>query len=162
MAEVAEKCNGRIDFVVDSAAILSKEPLITMDEKFIDTIIRTNYDGMVNVAMAAFPYLKKSHGQLLLYTSSSYTRGRAMYSIYSSTKAAAVNFMQALAQEWDCYGIRVNVINPERTNTPMRTKNFGIEPPETLLKAEEVAEVSLKTLLLDITGQVVDVKIKKS
>ena len=44
----------------------------------------------------------------------------------------------------------------------MRTKNFGIEPPETLLKAEEVAEVSLKTLLLDITGQVVDVKIKKS
>ena len=162
LAEVAEKCNGRIDFVVDSAAILSKEPLITMDEKFIDTIIRTNYDGMVNVAMAAFPYLKKSHGQLLLYTSSSYTRGRAMYSIYSSTKAAAVNFMQALAQEWDCYGIRVNVINPERTNTPMRTKNFGIEPPETLLKAEEVAEVSLKTLLLDITGQVVDVKIKKS
>ena len=85
-----------------------------------------------------------------------------MYSIYSSTKAAAVNFMQALAQEWDCYGIRVNVINPERTNTPMRTKNFGIEPPETLLKAEEVAKVSLKTLLLDITGQVVDVKIKKS
>ena len=162
LAEVAEKCDGRIDFVVDSAAILSKEPLITMDEKFIDTIIRTNYDGMVNVAMAAFPYLKKSHGQLLLYTSSSYTRGRAMYSIYSSTKAAAVNFMQALAQEWDCYGIRVNVINPERTNTPMRTKNFGIEPPETLLKAEEVAEVSLKTLLLDITGQVVDVKIKKN
>ncbi|MBQ2573532.1 MAG: 2-C-methyl-D-erythritol 4-phosphate cytidylyltransferase, partial [Bacteroidales bacterium] len=65
-------------------------------------------------------------------------------------------------QEWESYGIRVNVINPERTNTPMRTKNFGIEPPNTLLNASEVAEVSLKTLLLDITGQVVDVKIKKS
>ncbi|MBR6067863.1 MAG: 2-C-methyl-D-erythritol 4-phosphate cytidylyltransferase [Bacteroidales bacterium] len=160
---IAAKENGnKIDYVINSAAILAKEPLISMKANLIDTIIRTNYDGMVNVAISAFPYLKVSHGQLLLYTSSSYTRGRAFYSIYSSTKAAAVNFMQALAQEWESYGIRVNVINPERTNTPMRTKNFGIEPPNTLLNASEVAEVSLKTLLLDITGQVVDVKIKKS
>ena len=161
LAMVANE-NGKIDYIVNCAAILSKEPLISMDTNLISTIIRTNYDGMVNVAMSAFQYLKESHGQLLLYTSSSYTRGRAFYSIYSSTKAAAVNFMQALAQEWESYGIRVNVINPERTNTPMRTKNFGIEPPDTLLEASEVAEVSLKTLLLDITGQVVDVKIKKN
>lgn len=161
LEEVARQNGGRIDFVVDSAAILSKEPLATMDGGLIDTMIRTNYDGMVNVAIAAFPYLKASKGQLLLYTSSSYTRGRAFYSIYSSTKAAAVNFMQAISQEWESHGVRVNVINPERTNTPMRTKNFGVEPPETLLKAGEVAEVSLKTLLLDITGQVIDVKIKK-
>ena len=161
LAMVANE-NGKIDYIVNCAAILSKEPLISMDPDLISTIIRTNYDGMVNVAMSAFQYLKESHGQLLLYTSSSYTRGRAFYSIYSSTKAAAVNFMQALAQEWESYGIRVNVINPERTNTPMRTKNFGIEPPDTLLEASEVAEVSLKTLLLDITGQVVDVKIKKN
>lgn len=161
LAMVANE-NGKIDYIVNCAAILSKEPLISMDTNLINTIIRTNYDGMVNVAMSAFQYLKESHGQLLLYTSSSYTRGRAFYSIYSSTKAAAVNFMQALAQEWESYGIRVNVINPERTNTPMRTKNFGIEPPDTLLEASEVAEVSLKTLLLDITGQVVDVKIKKN
>lgn len=158
---VADENDGKIDYVVDSAAILSKEPLASMDRGLIETIIRTNYNGMVNVAIEAFEYLKASKGQLLLYTSSSYTRGRAFYSIYSSTKAAAVNFMQALAQEWECHGVRVNVINPERTNTPMRTKNFGIEPEGTLLKAEDVAEVSLQTLLLDMTGQVVDVKIRK-
>ena len=116
---------------------------------------------MVNVAIAAYPYLKESKGQLLLYTSSSYTRGRAFYSIYSSTKAAVVNFMQAIAQEWDQDEIRVNVINPERTKTPMRVKNFGIEPDNTLLSAIEVAETSLRTLISDFTGQVVDVKIKK-
>jgi len=148
----------KIDYIVDSAAILSKEPLVSMDEGFIETIIKTNYNGMVNVAIESHPYLKESKGQLLLYTSSSYTRGRAFYSIYSSTKCAAVNFMQAIAQEWDADGIRVNVINPERTKTPMRVKNFGIEPDNTLLKAEVVAEVSLQTLLADFTGQVVDVK----
>lgn len=152
---------GRIDYIVNSAAILSREPLINMQRTVIDSMIRTNYDGMVNVAIAGYPYLKKSQGQLLLFTSSSYTRGRAFYSIYSSTKAAVVNFMQALAQEWESSQIRINVINPERTKTNMRVRNFGNEPDHTLLKAEEVAKASIKTLLSDFTGQVIDVKIKR-
>ncbi len=160
LAKVSEQ-TGRIDYVVNSAAILSKEPLMTMERSLISAVITTNYNGMVNVAMAAYPYLKASHGQLLLFTSSSYTRGRAFYSLYSSTKAAVVNFMQAIAQEWEPEGIRVNVINPERTNTPMRTKNFGIEPEDTLLKACEVAEASLRTLISNTTGEVIDVKILK-
>ena len=73
-----------------------------------------------------------------------------------------MNFMQAVAQEWEMDGVRVNVINPERTKTPMRVKNFGVEPDNTLLKADEVASVSLRTLLSDFTGEVIDVKIKKN
>lgn len=160
LKEVYDK-EGRIDYIVNSAAILVKEPLVTMDEEVLSTMIRTNYDGMVNVAIEGFKYLKESKGQLLLYTSSSYTRGRAFYSIYSSTKAAVVNFMQAIAQEWDGDGVRVNVINPERTKTPMRISNFGNEPEGTLLEPEAVAKATLKTLLADVTGQVFDVRIKK-
>lgn len=158
--DVAEK-EGKIDYVVNSAAILTKEPLMAMEPDTIKAIINTNYWGMVNVAMASYEWMKRSNGQLLLFTSSSYTRGRAFYSLYSSTKAAAVNFAQALAQEWDSDGIRINVINPERTKTPMRVKNFGVEPDNTLLKADQVARVSLCTLLSDFTGQVVDVKINR-
>ena len=160
LADVHAK-EGRIDYVVNCAAILVREPLVTMDEEVIDSIIRTNYDGMVNIAVESFNYLRQTHGQILLYTSSSYTRGRAMYSIYSSTKAAVVNFMQALAQEWESDGIRINVMNPERTKTPMRIRNFGNEPEGTLLDASIVAEASLKTLVSDVTGQVFDVRIKR-
>lgn len=152
---------GRIDYVVNTAAILLKEPLNSMDYQAVRQMVEVNYLGMVNVAMESFPYLEKSRGQLLFYTSSSYTRGRAFYSIYSSTKAAVVNFVQAVAQEWESAGVRVNCINPERTKTPMRTKNFGMEDESTLLKAEDVAEESIKTLLSDFTGQVVDVKLAK-
>ena len=42
----------------------------------------------------------------------------------------------------------------------MRIVNFRIEPDNTLLKSEDVANVSLKTLLSDFTGEVVDIKIK--
>ena len=42
----------------------------------------------------------------------------------------------------------------------MRISNFGVEEPSTLLSAENVAKAALGTLLSDITGQVVDVKVK--
>lgn len=160
LSAVAEK-EGRIDYVVNTAAILMKEPLNSMDYQAVCEMVNVNYLGMVNVALESFTYLKESKGQLLFYTSSSYTRGRAFYSIYSSTKAAVVNFVQAVAQEWESAGVRVNCINPERTKTPMRTKNFGIEDEATLLKPEDVACESIKTLLSDFTGQVVDVKLNK-
>lgn len=157
----AASSTGKIDYVVDTASVLNKLPLAHMDYGTINQAIDINYRGMVNVAKEAFPYLKQTSGHLLFYTSSSYTRGRMDYSIYSSTKCATVNFVQALAEEWNCFGIRVNCINPERTKTPMRVKNFGIEDETTLLKSQDVANVSAKVLVSDITGQVIDVKIKK-
>jgi len=149
---------GRIDYVISTAGVLNKEPLAAMDYSVIEAAVRTNYMGTVNVALASYPHLKLSGGSLVFFTSSSYTRGRAFYSLYSSTKAAIVNFVQAVAQEWDGDGIRINCINPERTKTPMRVSNFGVEPDDTLLKPEQVAEATLRTLLSDYTGQVVDVR----
>ena len=148
----------RIDFVVNTAGVLNKEPLISTSYETIQSAVQTNYMGTVHVALEAFPYLKETKGQLIFFTSSSYTRGRAFYSIYSSTKAAIVNFVQAIAQEWESFGIHINCINPERTKTPMRVHNFGIEPEDTLLSAEKVAEATLRTLASDYTGQVIDVK----
>jgi 2-C-methyl-D-erythritol 4-phosphate cytidylyltransferase len=149
---------GRIDYVVNTAGMLRKEPLIGSDYKTICDAINTNYIGTVNVALEAYNYLKESKGKLIFFTSSSYTRGRAFYSIYSSTKAAIVNFVQAIAQEWEPFGISVNCINPERTKTPMRIQNFGIEPDDSLLTPEAVAVATVQTLLSDFTGQVIDVK----
>lgn len=149
---------GCIDYVINTAGILNKEPLISCDYQTICNAVNTNYMGTINVALEAFPYLKETKGKLIFFTSSSYTRGRAFYSIYSSTKAAIVNFVQAIAQEWEGYGIQINCINPERTKTPMRIHNFGIEPEGTLLSSEKVAIATIQTLLSNFTGQVIDVK----
>lgn len=156
----ARAAEGRIDYVVDTASVLHTEPLTHMSYDHIREEIGTNYMGMVVVAKESFEFLRESEGQLLFYTSSSYTRGRKNYTVYSSTKCATVNFVQALAEEWAGEGVRVNCVNPERTKTPMRTKNFGLEPDETLLSPRDVANVSAKVLLSDLTGQIVDVKIK--
>lgn len=157
LKEVYKK-EGQIDYVINTAGILQICKLETMDNDEINHMIATDYLGAVNVTKASIPYLKNNGGNILLFTSSSYTRGRAMYSIYSSTKAAVVNFAQAMSEEVYEDGIRINVINPERTDTPMRRSNFGIEPKDTLLESKKVAEVTLKTVVSDITGQVIDIR----
>ncbi len=151
---------GRIDVVINTAGLLFRESIDAMSVEDIKSSIDTNLIGTINVAKCAFWYLKESKGSLLFYTSSSYTRGRMMYSVYSATKAAIVNFVQAIAEEWQDFGIRVNCINPERTKTPMRIKNFGIEPESTLLNPDVVAIASLNAVFSSCSGEIIEVRKK--
>ena len=149
---------GRVDYVVNTAGVLRIGKLAETDTSVIEEALKVNYLAPVQIARAAHRYLAETGGQLLLYTSSSYTRGRAEYSLYSSTKAAMVNLTQALADEWAADNVRVNCVNPERTATPMRTKAFGEEPAGSLLSSEAVARTSLDVLLSTLTGHVIDVR----
>ncbi|MEN9740224.1 MAG: hypothetical protein RLZ72_490, partial [Actinomycetota bacterium] len=101
--------------------------------------------------------VRATKGSIIGFGSSSYTRGRANYALYSSSKAALVNMTQAIADEEP--DVRINIVNPERTKTPMRVNAFGDEEGVTMLTAEEVAIATIRSLLSSETGSVFDVKI---
>ncbi len=147
-----------LDIVVVTAGELIKKPLDLLSYEEIYRQININYLGVINVAKEVKFYLTNKKGSFITFSSSSYTKGRANYSIYSSAKAAVVNFTQALAQEWENDGIRVNCVSPERTLTPMRIKNFGYEEPKTLLNPKEVAIKTLKLALSDFNGLILEVR----
>lgn len=157
LKDIKEK-EGKIDFIINTAGLLIRKPLISLQTEEILDSININYTGVINTTLASYPYLKESKGMIIHFTSSSFTRGRANYSIYSSTKAAVVNFTQAMSEEWLPLDIKINCINPERTDTPMRRSNFGIEPPETLLSSEAVAEFTLAAMTFEHTGQIYSIK----
>jgi ribitol-5-phosphate 2-dehydrogenase (NADP+) / D-ribitol-5-phosphate cytidylyltransferase len=157
-AKKALEVSGTIDFVVNTAGVLPRGELIETSEETIYAATEINYLAPIFIAQEFFPHLAATKGSLLLFTSSSYTRGRSGYSLYSSAKAATVNLTQALADEWAETGVRVNCINPERTATPMRTKAFGQEPPGTLLDSQTVARTSVDVLLSEQSGHVYDVR----
>jgi 2-C-methyl-D-erythritol 4-phosphate cytidylyltransferase len=149
---------GSVDFVVNTAGVLPRGSLIEASDETIYTATDINYIAPILIAQEFHPLLSATRGSLLLFTSSSYTRGRSGYSLYSSAKAATVNLTQALADEWAADGVRVNCVNPERTGTPMRTKAFGQEPPGSLLESTVVARASLETLVSPGTGHVIDLR----
>lgn len=149
---------GAIDAVVNTAGVLRTGLLAGQDDAEVDAQIATNLRGSINVAREAFEAMKARGGGIALFASSSYTRGRAHSVVYSATKAAVVNLMQGLAEEYLPFGVRINAINPERTATPMRTENFGAEPAESLLDADMVARATLAAVLSEATGEVIDVR----
>ncbi|HKT55928.1 MAG TPA: bifunctional cytidylyltransferase/SDR family oxidoreductase [Microbacterium sp.] len=150
---------GRIDSVIVTAGVLRIAPLAETSKHDLKNTIQTNLTAPALICREAYPHLEETGGQVVLFTSSSYTRGRANYSTYSATKAGVVNLTQALSEEWAETGVRINCINPQRTATPMRTAAFGEEPDGTLLDPEDVARVTVHLLDTDVTGQIVTVEV---
>jgi len=156
LKSVFEK-EGTIDHIINTAGILRMGPLESREIEDIIQEVNINFLGSVFVTKIGLKYLKGG-SSIILFGSSSYTRGRMNYSIYSATKAGLVNFVQAVSDEVSDRGINVSIIVPERTKTPMRIKNFGKEPDETLLMPETVAYITLLALVSGVTGLPIHVR----
>ena len=150
----------KIDAVIVTAAILIKKNIVNKNYSEIRSLLNTNLLGPILIAKESYKYLKKTKGYLILFTSSSYTRGRSEYVIYSATKSAIVNLVQGLSEEWIKDEIKVNAICPDRTDTPLRKKVFK-DDKKNLLDPGDVAKKTLFLLKNKITGQVYKIKNEK-
>lgn len=144
---------GPIDGLIHTVGDLKIAPFSSHTADDIRHMIDTNLTS--NLHAAACVKLKTG-GHIINFASSAFYRGRKDYALYSSSKAAIVNFTQALALEKPEYYINVAV--PYRTNTSMRTKNFPNEDPSLLLSPEEVAEKTLSILQSELKGAVIAMK----
>jgi len=152
------KNEGKIDYIINSAGDMLHKNIEDTTDKDWNYIYNINIKGPFNISKGAIPILKKQNGGHLIFIgSSSYTRGRQGYAAYSSSKAALVNFCQALAEELIDFNIKVNILNPARANTPLRNRIFGKEDPKSLLKPEKVAARIYDILFSEITGSVFDI-----
>jgi ribitol-5-phosphate 2-dehydrogenase (NADP+) / D-ribitol-5-phosphate cytidylyltransferase len=157
MAEAADEL-GTIDHVICTAGVLRVGSSADTDPDDLAEVIDVNVKGTLNVARAAFPYLRDARGSFTVFASSSFTLGRPNYVAYSSSKAAVVNIAQGLAEEWAGARIRVNAVSPERTDTAMRRAAFPEESRLGMLEPADVARATLRLVLSDLTGQVLDVR----
>jgi 2-C-methyl-D-erythritol 4-phosphate cytidylyltransferase len=156
--EAILSCEGRIDYVVNCAGDLIRKPVANTELDEWRYLYDVNVTGCFNLAKSLTPIFQKQHsGSLMFVGSSSYTRGRAGYAAYSSSKAALVNFCQALSEELTDWGIQINVASPGRVATPLRKRNFGQEEPSILLSSEYVANRILQALAMDTTGSVFEI-----
>ena len=157
MVEAAEALGG-IDHVVCTAGLLRIGAVVDTSPEELAQVIDVNVKGTLNVARAAHRFLRERQGSFTVFASSSFTLGRPNYVAYSASKAAVVNIAQGLAEEWAGDGIRVNAVSPERTDTPMRRAAFPNESRVGMLQPADVAAATLRLLMSNLTGQVLDVR----
>jgi ribitol-5-phosphate 2-dehydrogenase (NADP+) / D-ribitol-5-phosphate cytidylyltransferase len=144
---------GGIDVVVNAAGLLKSGKFHEQTAADAAEQININLLGALNVARQAHGWLEQTHGSLLFFASSSYTRGRAGLAVYSATKAAIVNLTQGLSEEWAEDGIRVNCIVPGRTDTEMRASNFKAEAQDSLFNPYQIALSASRLICGDNSGQ---------
>lgn len=143
-----------LDVVVNAIGLLKKGCIEGQTDMEIADQVAINLSAALWIAKYSHAALKVSRGALLQFASSSYTRGRADFVIYSATKAAIVNMTQGLSEEWEKDGIRVNCVVPGRTDTGMRRDNFENEQQTSLFNPYQIAFNAVKLAGTSTTGMI--------
>jgi NAD(P)-dependent dehydrogenase (short-subunit alcohol dehydrogenase family) len=110
---------GGIDILVNNAGIGAQGTIEANDDDEWLRVLDVNVVGMVRVARAALPYLRRSSSAAIVNTSSiAATAGLPDRALYSASKGAVAALTRAMAADHLREGIRVNAVNPGTADTP--------------------------------------------
>jgi NAD(P)-dependent dehydrogenase (short-subunit alcohol dehydrogenase family) len=124
--EIGERF-GKLDVVFANAGIPGSTPAGSSDEKVFENIININLTSVFFTVQDALPYVKDG-GAVVLNGSVIGTLGQAGYAAYAATKAGVRALARTMAADLSPRGIRVNVVAPGATKTPIWSR--GNRTPE--------------------------------
>ncbi len=102
---------GRIDILVNNAAINPGEPFITTSDESWDQVMDVNITGVFNVTHPTFRCMVKQRaGNILNMSSIGAIRSLPTSVHYATSKAAIIGFTKCLAREGSPFGVAVNAI----------------------------------------------------
>jgi NAD(P)-dependent dehydrogenase (short-subunit alcohol dehydrogenase family) len=110
--------HGRVDVVFANAGIYEVVGIDDVDEAHIDRMLDVNVKGMIFTVQKALPLMGEG-GAIVLNGSIAASKGLPSQSLYNATKAAVRSFGRSWTTDLKDRGIRVNVVAPGGTATPM-------------------------------------------
>ena len=111
---------GRVDALVTAAGIVAVAPAMTFAASEFDRVLSVNVTGSFLPARAAARMMQAARAGSIVMIGSVYGIGGApQRTAYCASKGAVHNMAHSLAVEWGPLGIRVNVVAPTGTRTPM-------------------------------------------
>ena len=128
---------GRVDIVVNNAAVHFARAVEEYTLEEIDYQLAVNLKGVLYVVRAALPALRKSRGTIVTVSSMTGMVGQSNGSVYVATKGALISMTKALALELGGDGIRVNCVCPAGVDTRlMRNWAETLPDPEEVLRGQ--------------------------
>lgn len=133
---------GRLDILVQCAAIIAVQPFEFFETSAWDNVLAVNLRGSFLCARSAFRMMKESDGgQIILISSLSGVRGPEKFpglAAYNVSKAGVLALSEILAVEGKPYGIRANCVSPGAIDTQLlRQAGHGLRAGVT---AEQVGD----------------------
>jgi NADP-dependent 3-hydroxy acid dehydrogenase YdfG len=101
---------GRLDLLVNNAAIARLHPLESASDEDLEAAVGTNVLGVLFCTRAAIPLLRASGGLVVNISSEAVRRPAPWLSVYIATKGAVEVLSSALREELRPEGIRVTLL----------------------------------------------------
>jgi len=139
----------KIDCIINCAGVMHLG--IEKAEEIMNVNFRSNL-LLIDLAKKTM----KNGGNIVLVGSSSSLHGRPEFPIYSASKAATVNLTESMSEILSGYNIRINCVNPGRTNTKI-TDYLGITGDDSL-DARDVAQIIVDYSTTTLTGMIVNIR----
>ncbi len=127
---------GKLDIVFANAGISGRTPTGTTDEASFENIIHTNLSGAFYTVNSAAP-LMNDNGSIIFNGSVHNYLGQPGVAAYAATKGGVVSMARAIAADLAPRNIRVNVVAPGATKTPIWKRG-----PRASMSAEQSAKVA--------------------
>ncbi|KAK2360825.1 tropinone reductase protein [Trifolium repens] len=113
METVASIFEGRLNILVNNAAIFTTKLILDYTDEDITTTLGTNFVSSYHLCQLAHPHLKQSgYGSVVFISSVSSLKALPFCSAYAASKGALNQFSKNLALEWAKDNIRANVVAP--------------------------------------------------
>ena len=127
---------GSIDRVTNAGAIMPFGKIADLSAESINQLMRINYEGTVNIVANILPAMvEKDAGQIILFGSIAGTCPVENMSAYSASKAAVNMYGEILAKELEDTNIRVLLVCPAVTDTPLMRFVDETDAPESIRKS---------------------------
>jgi NAD(P)-dependent dehydrogenase (short-subunit alcohol dehydrogenase family) len=139
---------GKIDVLVANAGIAKFAPADVLSEELFDELSDILFKGVFFTVQKALPYMRDGASIILVGSADADKQGRMGTSIYTASKAAVRSLARSLSVELLPRRIRVNVLSPGMTDTPIITREGG--PPG--VAPEEIAAIITRTIPLRRRG----------
>jgi len=117
--------SGRLDSLVNNAAVQIGKPLTAMSVEEWDETLASNLRSAFLMSRAAHPLLQASRGSVVNVASVHAIATSTNIAAYAASKGGLVALTRALAVEFGPDGVRVNAVLPGAIDTPMLREGFG-------------------------------------
>ncbi len=156
VVEAALRAWGRIDILVNNAAVDQEVAFIDMSEEAWDEVIDINLKGPFLMSQAAARVMAAAEGGSIIHISSiDHFAANGLYSSYNVSKNGLMGLSRCIAVEMAGRNIRSNVVSPGATDTEMIARAAGPElmgymrerfdrvPMRRLIATREIAQACL-------------------
>jgi len=129
---------GRIDILVNNAAIIAPGGVLDVSEQDADAMMDVNYKGVFLFCREVLPHMiAQGGGRIVNVSSMAAARGLRQRAVYCASKAAVSMLTRAMALDHVDDGVNINAVCPGSVETGLTKATFA----DPALRAEKVRSI---------------------